>query len=257
MLGFGLSIEPQLWALIFVMIRVGAAFIAAPVFGNVSVPLPVRITLSGAVGVLVLGTTSIQPPATIFALSTFVAVAAEALVGLAMGFIVQIAFAAPLIAGEIIGGSMGIGFANMIDPNSGRSSPAVGQFLSILLTLLFLSLDGHLVLVDMVVKSYTALPPGAAWLAAGQLRDIALFGGYAFMAGLLLALPVGFLLLCLNLVMGMVSRSAPSLNLFSIGLPASLAVGVISLAIALPAMGDYMQVIVREGLAAAQSLVLG
>lgn len=257
MLGFGLSIEPQLWALIFVMIRVGAAFIAAPVFGNVSVPLPVRITLSGAVGVLVLGTTSIQPPATIFALSTFVAVAAEALVGLAIGFIVQIAFAAPLIAGEIIGGSMGIGFANMIDPNSGRSSPAVGQFLSILLTLLFLSLDGHLVLVDMVVKSYTALPPGAAWMNAAQLRDIALFGGYAFMAGLLLALPVGFLLLCLNLVMGMVSRSAPSLNLFSIGLPASLAVGVISLAIALPAMGDYMQVIVREGLAAAQSLVLG
>ncbi|GAA4215409.1 flagellar biosynthetic protein FliR [Sphingomonas endophytica] len=257
MLGFGLSIEPQLWALIFVMIRVGAAFIAAPVFGNVSVPLPVRITLSGAVGVLVLGTTSIQPPATIFALSTFVAVAAEALVGLAMGFIVQIAFAAPLIAGEIIGGSMGIGFANMIDPNSGRSSPAIGQFLSILLTLLFLSLDGHLVLVDMVVKSYTALPPGAAWMNAAQLRDIALFGGYAFMAGLLLALPVGFLLLCLNLVMGMVSRSAPSLNLFSIGLPASLAVGVISLAIALPAMGDYMQVIVREGLAAAQSLVLG
>ena len=257
MLGFGLSIEPQLWALIFVMIRVGAAFIAAPVFGNVSVPLPVRITLSGAVGVLVLGTTSIQPPATIFALSTFVAVAAEALVGLAIGFIVQIAFAAPLIAGEIIGGSMGIGFANMIDPNSGRSSPAIGQFLSILLTLLFLSLDGHLVLVDMVVKSYTALPPGAAWMNAAQLRDIALFGGYAFMAGLLLALPVGFLLLCLNLVMGMVSRSAPSLNLFSIGLPASLAVGVISLAIALPAMGDYMQVIVREGLAAAQSLVLG
>lgn len=257
MLGFGLSIEPQLWALIFVMIRVGAAFIAAPVFGNVSVPLPVRITLSGAVGVLVLGTTSIQPPATIFALATFVAVAAEALVGLALGFIVQIAFAAPLIAGEIIGGSMGIGFANMIDPNSGRSSPAIGQFLSILLTLLFLSLDGHLVLVDMVVKSYTALPPGAAWMNAAQLRDIALFGGYAFMAGLLLALPVGFLLLCLNLVMGMVSRSAPSLNLFSIGLPASLAVGVISLAIALPAMGDYMQVIVREGLAAAQSLVLG
>ncbi|WP_028967498.1 flagellar biosynthetic protein FliR [Sphingomonas phyllosphaerae] len=257
MLGFGLSIEPQLWALIFVMIRVGAAFIAAPVFGNVSVPLPVRITLSGAVGVLVLGTTSIQQPPTIFALATFVAVAAEALVGLAMGFIVQIAFAAPLVAGEIIGGSMGIGFANMIDPNSGRSSPAVGQFLSILLTLLFLSLDGHLVLVDMVVKSYTALPPGAAWMNAAQLRDIALFGGYAFMAGLLLALPVGFLLLCLNLVMGMVSRSAPSLNLFSIGLPASLAVGVISLAIALPAMGDYMQVIVREGLAAAQSLVLG
>ncbi|MCD2314777.1 flagellar biosynthetic protein FliR [Sphingomonas sp. IC-11] len=257
MLGFGLSIEPQLWALIFVMVRVGAAFVAAPVFGNVSVPLQVRVVLAGAVGVLVLGMHDVTPPPQVFALATFLAIAAEALVGLALGFILQIAFAAPLIAGELIGGSMGIGFANMIDPNSGRSSPAIGQFLSILLTLLFLSIDGHLVLVDTVARSYTALPPGAAWLAPAQLRDIALFGGYAFFAGLLLALPVGFLLLCLNLVVGMISRSAPALNLFSIGLPASLAVGVIAMAAAFPAMGDYMLVVVREGLEAARSLVLG
>ncbi len=257
MLGFGLSIEPQLWALVFVMIRVGAAFVAAPVFGNVSVPLQVRVALAGAIGVLVLGMHDITPPPQVFAVPTFLAIAAEALVGLALGFILQIAFAAPLIAGELIGGSMGIGFANMIDPNSGRSSPAIGQFLSILLTLLFLSIDGHLVLVDTIAKSYTALPPGAAWLAPGQLRDIALFGGYAFTAGLLLALPVGFLLLCLNLVVGMISRSAPALNLFSIGLPASLAVGVIAMAAAFPAMGDYIMVIVREGLEATRSLVIG
>ncbi|KQT35365.1 flagellar biosynthetic protein FliR [Sphingomonas sp. Leaf412] len=257
MLGFGLAIEPQLWALLFVMVRVGAAFVFAPVFGNVSVPLPVRVALSGAIGVMVLGANPVTPPAQIFSLVTFVAVAAELLVGLALGFVLQIAFAAPLIAGEIIGGSMGIGFANMIDPNSGRSSPAIGQFLSILLTLLFLSMDGHLMLVDMILRSYTALPPGAAWMTTGQLRDIALFGGYAFMAGLLLALPVGFLLLCLNLVLGMLSRSAPALNLFAVGLPASLAAGVVALAIAFPAMGDFMLVIVREGLDATQALVLG
>ena len=88
------------------------------------------------------------------------------------------------------------------------------------------------------------------------MRDIAFFGGYAFLAGLLLALPVGFLLLCLNLVVGMLSRAAPALNLFAVGLPASLGVGIISLAIAFPAMGDYLQVIVREGLAATQALVI-
>src|SRR5204862_439255 len=133
MLGFGLAIEPQLWALLFVMVRVGSAFITAPVFGNMSVPLQVRVALSGAIGVLVLASHPIQPPAQIFAVATFLAVAAEAMVGLALGFVLQIAFAAPLVAGEIIGGSMGIGFANMIDPNSGRSSPAIGQFLSIML----------------------------------------------------------------------------------------------------------------------------
>ncbi|MDE0879247.1 MAG: flagellar biosynthetic protein FliR [Sphingomonas bacterium] len=256
MLGFGLAIEPQLWALVFVMIRIGAAFIVAPVFGAVSIPLPVRVSLSAAIGLLVLAVHPIQPPQEIFAVNTFLSVGAEALVGLSLGFVLQVAFSAPLIASELIGGSMGIGFATAIDPQNGRASPALGQFMSIMLTLLFLSMDGHLVLVDMLVKSYDILPPGR-WMAVERLKDIAFFGGYAFLAGMLLALPVGFLLLCLNLIVGMLSRAAPALNLFAIGLPASLAVGVIALAVAFPAMGDYMLVIIRESLAATQSLVLG
>ena len=257
MLGFGLNIEAQLWALIFVMVRIGAAFVAAPVFGAVSVPLPVRISLAGAVGVLVLAVHPFTPPPEIFAVATILSVIAEALVGLAIGFVLQIAFAAPMIASEIIGTSMGIGFASAIDPQNGRSSPALGQFLSVLLTLLFLSMNGHLVLVDMLVKSYTVMPPGTAWMSPERFKDIALFGGYTFAAGLLLALPVGFLLLCLNMIVGMISRAAPSLNLFAVGLPASLAVGVVALALAMPAMGDYMLVIVQESLDAAQSLVFG
>ncbi len=256
-LGFGLSVEPQLWALIFVMVRVGAAFIAAPVFSAVSIPLTVRVTLSGAIGVLVLGIHPVTPPEHVFAFNTFLAVAAEALVGFAMGFILQIAFAAPMIASEVIGTSMGIGFASAIDPQNGRSTPALGQFFSMMLTLLFLSVNGHLILVEMIVKSYDALPPGAAWLKPQQLENIAFFGGYTFLAGLLLALPVGFLLLCLNLIVGMISRSAPSLNLFAVGLPASLAVGVVALAMGFPAMGDYLLVIINEALSATQSLVLG
>src|SRR3546814_18486589 len=101
------------------------------------------------------------------------------------------------------GNSMGIGFASMIDPQTGRSSAALSNFLSTMLTLLFLSVNGHLILVDMLVKSYDAMPPGAAWMAPERLRDIAFFGSYAFAAGFLLALPVGFLLLCLNLIVGM------------------------------------------------------
>lgn len=257
MLGFGLSIEPQLWTLLFTMVRVGAAFIAAPVFGAVAVPLPVRVTLSGAIGILAMNAMPIAAPAQIFALATFLSVAAEVLVGLAIGFIIQIAFAAPLIASELIGTSMGIGFASAVDPQNGQPSPALGQFLTILLTLLFLSMDGHLILVDLVLRSYEALPPGAAWLSPDRLRNIAFFGGYAFIAGLLLALPVGFLLLCLNLIVGMLSRSAPALNLFAVGLPASLAVGVVALLAAMPAMGEYMLVIIRETLDMTQLLVFG
>ena len=256
MMGFGLSIEPQLWALMFAMVRIGAAFIAAPVFSAVSVPLPARIALTGAIGVLVLGVAPIQAPPEIFSINTFLAVAAEALIGLALGFVLQIAFAAPLIASEVIGMSMGLGFATAMDPQNATASPALGQFLSILLTLLFLSVDGHLVLVELVVRSYEVMPPGA-WISPERLLGIAMFGGYAFLAGLLLALPVGFLLMCLNVVVGMLSRAAPALNLFAVGLPASLAVGVVAILLALPAMGDYLLVIVREALDAAPRLVLG
>lgn len=247
MMGFGLSIEPQLWTLLFAMVRVSAAFLTAPIFSAASFPLPTRIGVTGAIGILVLGTTEITPPAEIFAFSTFAAIAGEALIGLAMGFILQVAFSAPMVAAEAISMSMGLGFANAVDPSSGTSTPALGQFLSVLLTLLFLAVDGHLVLVDLIVRSYQTMPPGA-WLAPERLLSIALFGGYTFMAGLLLALPVGFLLLCLNVVMGMLSRTAPALNLLAVGLPASLAIGVVALLLALPAMGEFLLVIIRTGL---------
>ena len=258
MLGLGLpSVEPALFALIFVMVRIGAAFVAAPVFGAVAVPVTVRIVLAGAIGILVVNNASVATPAAVFSLETFLQVAQEALVGLALGFILQIAFAGPLVASEAISNTMGLGFATSIDPQRGSSTPALGQFLSIVMTLLFLALNGHLVLVDLVVRSYRVLPPGEAWLAADQLKNIAFFGSYAFAAGLLLALPVGFIILCLNLIVGMLSRSAPALNLFAIGLPASLATGLVALAIAFPAMGDTMALIIREALDATANLVLG
>lgn len=257
MLGFGLpNVEASLFGLIFAMVRIGAAFIAAPVFGAVTVPLQVRIVLAAAIGVLVVNNTPIASPTAVLGLETFLQVAQEALVGLALGFILQIAFAAPLVASEALGNTMGLGFASTIDPQRGAPSPAIGQFLTIVMTLLFLAIDGHLVLVDLVVRSYRVLPPGEAWLSADKLQNIALFGGYAFAAGLLLALPVGFIILCLNLIVGMLSRSAPALNLFAVGLPASLAVGLVALAIAFPAMADAMGTIIREGLQVTANLVL-
>lgn len=257
MLGLGLpSVEPALFALIFVMVRIGAAFIAAPVFGAVSVPLPVRLVLAAAIGILVVNNAAVTPPQAVFSFETVLQVAQEALVGLALGFVLQIAFAGPLVASEAIGNTMGLGFASSVDPQRGTPTPALGQFLSIVMTLLFLALDGHLVLVDLVVRSYRVLPPGDAWLSVDRLKAIALFGSYAFASGLLLALPVGFTILCLNIIVGMISRSAPALNLFAIGLPASLATGLVALAIAFPAMGDTMAMIIREALAATANLVL-
>lgn len=258
MIGLGIpAVEPLLWTLMFVMVRVGAAFVAAPVFGAMAVPIQVRVLLSGAIAVLVLKVNPVEPPAQLFSFVTFLMIAQEALVGLALGFIVQIAFAAPLIASEIIGGSMGLNFAASVDPQNGAATPALGQFLSVVTTLLFLALDGHLVLTDLVVRSYQTLPPGAAWLSPAQIWGIIGFGTYAFTAGLLLALPVGFVVLSLNIIVGMLSRSAPALNLFAVGLPAGMAVGLVAIAIAFPAMGDFLSSIVTYSLQMVDQLVLG
>jgi flagellar biosynthetic protein FliR len=147
-------------------------------------------------------------------------VGGEVMAGVAIGFAVQIGFSAALLAGETISNAMGLGFAGMVDPQTGQQNPMLGQFLTILATFLFLAIGGHLALAATIVESYRALPPGDAWLSAGSINGLVLFGGVLFAAGLSIALPVGFALILVQLVMGMLARSAPQLNLFSVGLPA-------------------------------------
>ncbi len=158
------------------------------------------------------------PEAGIVSIAGFALVTGEILIGLAMGFAVQIGFSAALLAGETIGNAMGLGFSSMIDPQSGQASPALGQFLSILGTFLFLSIGGHLALAALVFESYVALPPGEAWLGAASLKGLVDFGGIVFSAGVAIALPVAFAIILVQVVMGMLSRSAPAMNLFSVGL---------------------------------------
>ena len=165
-------------------------------------------------------------------------VAGELVLGLSLGFAIQVGFAAALVAGEVIGNAMGLGFASMQDPTSGHSSTAIGQFLNLLGTVLFLCVGGHLALIDIVIGSFRSLPPGAGWLAADALRGLVEFGGLMFAAGLSIALPVAFALVMVQVVMGTITRSAPALNLFAVGIPATVLAGITLLAIATPVMAD-------------------
>src|SRR3546814_13928057 len=121
---------------------------------------------------------------------------------------------------------MGLGFASMIDPLSGTASSAIGQCLSMLATALFLAADGHLVLIDIIVDSYSALPPGNAFPSFGAIAGILRFGRLIFAAGLTIALPLGFVLILVQLIMGVIGRSAPAVHLFAAGRPATAAPGV-------------------------------
>jgi flagellar biosynthetic protein FliR len=133
----------------------------------------------------------------------------------------------------------------------------LGQFLTIFATFLFLAIGGHLALAATIVESYRALPPGDAWLSAESIRGLVLFGGVLFAAGLSIALPVGFALILVQLVMGMLARSAPQLNLFSVGLPATLLAGIVLLAIAAPMIGDGIIAALAQGLEESRRLALG
>jgi flagellar biosynthetic protein FliR len=184
-------------------------------------------------------------------------VGGEVVCGLALGFSLQIAYAAAYIGGETVAAAMGLGFANMVDPQSGASTPVIGQFLSILATFMMLSLDGHLMLIQFVVDSYRALPPGGGLMPNGAIHDLVWFGGSMFGAGLTIALPVAFSLIMVQMVMGILARSAPTLSLFSVALPATLSAGIVLMAIAAPVMANSIADAISSSLDMTQTLAGG
>jgi flagellar biosynthesis protein FliR len=243
------GIEDQLLLWMLAALRPGAAFIAAPVFGSPTVPVQLRLVIAMAIGLPALaGPGAMIPPDEIVSAAGLSLVIGEIILGLALGFAVQIGFAASLLAGEAISNAMGLGFASMMNPLGGQMSPAIGQFLSMLATFLFLVMGGHLALAGIVADSFNALPPGEAWLSTGKIEGLVHFGGLVFAAGLSIALPVGFAMVLVQIVLGIIARSTPTLNLFAVGMPAALLAGIVLLVMALPAMAEGLMSALKAGL---------
>jgi len=252
------GLEEHLWLWMVAMIRPGAAFVAAPVFGAAFVPVQLRLVVALAIGIAAINAVHFTlPPGGLASIAGFLMIGGEVMAGLALGFSVQIGFSAALLAGETIGNAMGLGFASMVDPASGQSSPAIGQLLTIVATFMFLAMDGHLALAATVVESYKALPPGNAWMSVDSIMGLVLFGGTLFAAGLSIAMPVASALILVQIVMGVLARSAPALNLFSVGLPAAVMAGLVLLAIAIPMMSDGIVAAIGAGLEMATNLAAG
>lgn len=253
-----IGVENQLWIWLVAMIRPGAAFLAAPIFGARAVPVQLRLILSLAIGMAAMNSVVFEMPAGgIASFAGVLLVMGEVLAGLAMGFALQIGYGSAFVAGETIGNAMGLGFAAMVDPQSGQSTQAIGQFLSILATFILLAMDGHLLLASYVVKSYQAMPPGGAMLSNDALYELVIFGGTLLGAGLTIALPVTFALVMIQIIMGMLARSAPSLNLFAVGMPVAIIGGLILLAITAPIMGQGIADSLQAGLDQALSIAEG
>ena len=253
--GFG-ALEGEFWRLLFCMTRIGAAMLAAPLFGASSVPMQVRVIASGAIAVLVCAWTPIAAPPALFSAAGLLILAGEVLVGLTLGFVLQISFAAPVIAAETIGGAMGMGMATAVDPNSGAQSPALGQYFTVVLTLVFLATGAHLQWIALLVDSYRLLPPGETWLGAEGFAAIPALAGQMFATAVAMALPVTLVLLLVQVATGVLSRSAPALNLFALGLPAGVLAGFAALIAAAPMLGDLMADLSAAALADVRSVLV-
>ena len=249
------NLEAMLQLVLLAALRPGAALLAAPVFGSANVPVQLRLLIAVAIGLPITGNGTVTLPADgLISWAGFFLIGGEIVLGLAIGFALQMALGAALIAGETISNTMGLGFAVMIDPLSGRMNTAVGQFLALLATALFLAADGHLMLAASIAHSYTAFPVGDAWPQRDAIGAIIAFGSAMFQAGLAIALPVAFALVLVQMVMGVIGRSAPALNLFSVGLPATLLFGTVLMAIAVPSMADAIALILGDALALIRSV---
>ncbi|MFY7838281.1 MAG: flagellar biosynthetic protein FliR [Novosphingobium sp.] len=252
--GFG-ALEADFWRWMFVMTRIGAAMFAAPLFGAATVPPQVRVIVTGAIALLICGWTPVAAPPALLSVGGLLMVANEVVIGLAIGFALQLSFAAPTLAAEIIGGGMGMSIATTADPVSGASSPAMGQYFAVVLTVIFLGTGAHLNWIALLVDSYATFPPGTAWLAPGRMELITQFASQMFVTALLIALPVTLILLLVQVTTGIISRSAPSLNLFSLGLPAGVLAGLAAMIAAAPMLPDVMVDISATAVGQAAALI--
>ncbi|WP_016614531.1 flagellar biosynthetic protein FliR, partial [Yersinia pestis] len=170
----------------------------------------------------------------------------QILIGVALGVTMQFAFAAVRLSGEVIGLQMGLSFATFFDPSGGPNMPVLSRLLNILVTLLFLSFDGHLWLISLLADSFHTLPIQFAPLNGNGFLTLAQSGSMIFMNGLMLALPLITLLLTLNMALGMLNRMTPQLSVFVIGFPLTLTVGIISLGLIMPLLAPFTEHLFSE-----------
>jgi flagellar biosynthetic protein FliR len=252
--GFG-PIEKQLWELMFLSIRVGAALLAVPVLGGMTVPVQLRVLLALALGFFAANWMPLPELPEMMSFAALLAIIQEVVIGAALGFVLQIAFAVPLIAAEQIAGTMGLAIATSIDPNSGAQSGALGTYFGLILTLLFFAIGGHLLWFELVLESYRLLPAGSFTFSTGSGSNIALFMGYGFATAAAIALPVVLVLLLVQTVTGVISRSAPALNLFALGLPAGVLAGIAALIIVMPVVAEQFSQLLMTALEQTASVV--
>lgn len=225
-------ITPLLW----VFLRTLALFTSMPILGTRNVPVRVRIALAAFIAFAAQASLPAMPAVSLESPLAFMLIVQQLVIGLSLGFAVRVLFAAIEFAGEVVGLQMGLNFAGFFDPISAAQGTATARFYGTTVSWLFVVINGHLLVIAALVDSFTSFPVGPepfAFLRAAQPHR---WAAEIFSTGLWIALPLVALLLFVNLVLGMISRVASQINIFAIGFPITLGVGLVGLLLTLPLM---------------------
>lgn len=242
------QLSAWLAAFLWPLVRIGALIASSPVFGNPSFPRQAKIGLAVAMTLVIAPTLGDMPQVEPGSAAGLMILAQQVVIGVAMGLTVRVVFVAVEMAGNLIGLQMGLGFATFFDPVNSAQVPVVAQFLGLLFTLAFLSLNGHLLMIEVLADSFRTFPFSAQPPSAQAWRMVADWGGEIFRSGLLLALPLIAALLIANLSIGIMTRAAPQLNIFAVGFPITLAAGFIVLFVTLPYMAPLFERLTHDSL---------
>lgn len=247
------ELNTLLAAFLWPLSRILAMVATAPIFGNPSIPVKVKLGLAVMLTVLVMPVVEKSLPQVDPASGIgLIILLQQVLIGVAIGFVMRIVFVAVEMAGELIGLQMGLGFAVFFDPHSGQID-IIGRFLGVIASLAFLAIDGHLMMIALISQSFSTLPVGSEGTADVTFTTLANWGGEIFKSGLQLSLPVLTALLITNLALGVLTRVAPQLNIFAVGFPLTLSIGLFVLALSMPFYAPILEHLVYDGL----NLIMG
>lgn len=225
-------LTPLLWP----FIRTLALFTTIPVLSQRQVPMRIRVSLAFLITVCAQASLPAMPVIQLNSAVAVLVVIQQVLVGLTLGFAARIVFAAIEFAGEIVGLQMGLNYAGFFDPSTGGQGTAVGRFFGTVVAWLFVVINGHLLIIMALVGSFQAFPVSPEPFAFLRTLQPQTWGAEVFQLGLWIALPMVTMLLFVNLVLGVISRVSQQMNIFAIGFPITLAVGLLGVLLTLPMM---------------------
>lgn len=241
-------------AFLWPLTRILGLISAAPVFGHSSVPITFKIGLGVILAIIVAPNLTHLPEVNPASLPGILILIQQFIIGTAMGFVMRLVFMAIDMAGAIIGMTMGLSFASFFDPETAGQTTSISQFLTLLSTLIFLSINGHLILIANLIDSFTTLPIGL-WPGNHIFLQMVNWSGIIFRSGVQLSLPVVAALLITNIALGILTRASPQLNLFVIGFPITIGLGYLAIALSLTYLTVPIELVLQHGLEFTQQMV--